>query len=326
MDTSGSPTNPRRSFLRFADAIALYLGIACGMASLASNGGFFSARLDLVGQCAVVWALGSGLVAIYGVCLASIPRRTWLVGVGLGGLLACAPLILPELTRPIHPTVPSATGYRIKVVEYNAWGGNPDIRRDAEWLAGQNPDFILMTDTDAAAKLALTMRGFICTRGVADTVIFSRLPRARETYSIPEPEWPQLPSFSRASFHGAGGDFTVIATHLKRPTSGPQGDQEAALLRLIGHYDRRRLILAGDFNSTPWSFGLRRLDQQLGLERRDRALFTWPALYSPVAFLPIDHIYAGEAWRTVSIARGPRLGSDHYPIVATLALTDSALR
>jgi endonuclease/exonuclease/phosphatase (EEP) superfamily protein YafD len=308
--------------LRLTDAIALCLGIACGVASLASNGGSFSARLDLIGQFAAVWALGSGLVVVYGVCLAVRPRRYWLVGLGAGGILACAPLILPELIRPIHQTVPSATGYRIKVIEYNAWERNPDIRRDADWLADQNPDFILMTDTDPAAKLALTMRGFICTRGIADTVIFSRLPRARETYVIPGPEWPLLPSFSRASFSGAGGDFTVIATHLGRPTSGPQGGQEAALLRLIDHYNRRRLIFAGDFNSTPWSFGLRRLDQQLGLERRDRALFTWPALYSPVAFLPIDHIYAGEAWRTVSIVRGPRLSSDHFPIVATLALTD----
>jgi endonuclease/exonuclease/phosphatase (EEP) superfamily protein YafD len=322
LDISGSRTNTQRSVLRLTDAIALYLGIACGVASLASNGGFFSARLDLIGQFAAVWALGSALVAVYGVCVASSAHRPWLVGLGLGGVLACAPLILPELTRPIHLTAPSATGYRIKVIEYNAWERNPDIGQDAEWLADQNPDFILMTDTDAAASRALTMRGFICTQGIADTVIFSRLPLARETYMIPGPEWPQLPSFSRASFNGAGGDFTVIATHLKKPTSGSQIDEEAALLRLVDHYDRRRLIFAGDFNSTPWSFGLRRLDQQLGLERRDRALFTWPALYSPVAFLPIDHIYAGEAWRTVSIVRGPRLGSDHYPIVATLVLTD----
>jgi endonuclease/exonuclease/phosphatase (EEP) superfamily protein YafD len=319
---SGSRTTTRPLVLRLVNAVALFVGIACGVASLASDGGFFSARLDLIGQLAPVWALGSGLVAIYGVCLASIPRRAWLVGLGLGGVLACAPLILPELTRPMRRTAPSATGYRIKVIEYNAWVRNRDIERDADWLAGQNPDFILMTDTSAAARLALTRRGFICTQGVADAVIFSRLPRAREAYIIPEPEWPKFPSFSRANFNGAGGDFTVIATHLKRPTSGPQGGEQAALLRLIDHYDRHRLILAGDFNSTPWSFDLRHLDQQLGLERRDRALFSWPALYSPVAFLPIDHIYAGEAWRTVSIARGPRLGSDHYPIVATLALTD----
>jgi endonuclease/exonuclease/phosphatase (EEP) superfamily protein YafD len=320
--TSSGRTSARHSILRAVDAFALCLGICSGLAALASAGGAFSARLDLLGQFAAIWLLVSGLVALYGASLASAMRRWVLVGLGLGGVLACAPLMVPELTRPIRPNVPASTGYRIKVIEYNAWERNPDVGKDADWLAAQSPDFILMTDSDAKARLALTARGFVCTRGIADTVIFSRLPRARETYVIPGPEWPKLPSFSRASFNGAGGDFTVIATHLKRPMSGLHAEQEAALLPLMNHYDRRRLIVAGDFNSTPWSFDLRRLDQQLGLERRDRALFSWPALYSPVAFLPIDHIYAGGAWRTVAIARGPRLGSDHYPIVATLALID----
>ena len=35
--------------------------------------------------------------------------------------------------------------------------------------------------------------------------------------------------------------------------------------------------------------------------------------------LPIDHVYAGPGWRTVSVQRGPKLGSDHYPVIVTLA-------
>ena len=59
-----------------------------------------------------------------------------------------------------------------------------------------------------------------------------------------------------------------------------------------------------------------------GLERRTKALFSWPAYLGakvPFPFLPIDHVYAGKAWRTVSVKRGPRLGSDHYPVFVTLA-------
>ena len=39
----------------------------------------------------------------------------------------------------------------------------------------------------------------------------------------------------------------------------------------------------------------------------------------PFALLPIDHVYAGPGWRTVRAERGPRLGSDHYPVIVTLA-------
>ena len=87
-------------------------------------------------------------------------------------------------------------------------------------------------------------------------------------------------------------------------------------------------IVAGDFNLTPWSFALKGIDRRLGLERWDRALFSWPARMSPhsplswpTPFLPIDHLYAGRDWRVVSLSRGPLVGSDHYPIVARLALT-----
>jgi endonuclease/exonuclease/phosphatase (EEP) superfamily protein YafD len=93
---------------------------------------------------------------------------------------------------------------------------------------------------------------------------------------------------------------------------------------LLADFDRDSLIVAGDFNLTPWSFALRRGDARLGLRRLSRALATWPAgpVYAGVALpfpvLPIDHVYAGRAWRVVSLKRGPRLGSDHYPVVVVL--------
>jgi endonuclease/exonuclease/phosphatase (EEP) superfamily protein YafD len=83
------------------------------------------------------------------------------------------------------------------------------------------------------------------------------------------------------------------------------------------------MILTGDLNTTPWSFGLQRLDRTLGLVRRDRALSTYPAqLFGrpwPLPFLAIDHVYAGPGWATVKVERGPWLGSDHYPVIVTLA-------
>ena len=64
---------------------------------------------------------------------------------------------------------------------------------------------------------------------------------------------------------------------------------------------------------------------RLGIARLTHALFSWPAapvtrsrLRSPFALLAIDHIYAGADWKPVNVARGARLGSDHYPIVAIL--------
>jgi endonuclease/exonuclease/phosphatase (EEP) superfamily protein YafD len=88
-------------------------------------------------------------------------------------------------------------------------------------------------------------------------------------------------------------------------------------------FEARRLILTGDFNSAPWSFTLRRFDRRVGLRRRTRALATWPTrrFAMPFPFLAIDHVYAGSDWKTVSVRRGPRLGSDHFPVVVILERT-----
>ena len=82
---------------------------------------------------------------------------------------------------------------------------------------------------------------------------------------------------------------------------------------------------AGAYRHAATSFSRRREDTLFALERRTRALFSWPAergpagMGLPFALLPIDHVYAGPGWRTVRAERGPRLGSDHYPVIVTLA-------
>ncbi|MGH7012300.1 MAG: hypothetical protein ACREEX_15810, partial [Caulobacteraceae bacterium] len=45
-------------------------------------------------------------------------------------------------------------------------------------------------------------------------------------------------------------------------------------------------------------------------------------LSSPFPFLPIDQVYAGDSWKTVSVKLGPRLGSDHLPVVVVLTRND----
>jgi endonuclease/exonuclease/phosphatase (EEP) superfamily protein YafD len=142
---------------------------------------------------------------------------------------------------------------------------------------------------------------------------------------------PRRPATSKlvwvnATYAGASGPFEVVATHFTWPTEPIQAGQSLAMRQVTAALPRDRMILAGDFNSTPWSYARRADDAAFGLIRRDRALASWPAedvdrrgLVAPFPFLPIDHVYAGAGWATVSVTRGPRLGSDHYPIIVTLA-------
>lgn len=311
-----------------SDATVVAVGLACLVAPLAGQGGRFSARLDVLTHFAPLWLAGAVLSLGYGLVFAAPSLRFAIVGVGLAGALAAAALIAPEMMRTIRPNVGADAPRQIKLIQFNVWDENADVEATADWVAAERPDLVLMQEVEPAIRQAMIRRGFHYVRGVQRTAIFSRAEPKFAPFQVPMRDWIILPGFSRATFASTGGDFSVVSTHLDWPTRRDQPSQIAALAEILDRYPTDRLILAGDFNLTPWSFTLRRFDARVRLERRDRALFSWPVrlfpkapLSWPLALLPIDHLYAGLAWRTVAIARGPRLGSDHYPIIVRLALT-----
>ena len=128
--------------------------------------------------------------------------------------------------------------------------------------------------------------------------------------------WPSPDTFGR---HSGLGQF-------RRSGDGATPSWETAFLASrLQAFNRDNLILEGDFNSKPRSFSLRRQDALFGLMRRSHALFSWSVrpysrykFWTPVPLMPIDHVYAGAAWKTVSVTTGPKLGADHLPIIAVL--------
>lgn len=80
-------------------------------------------------------------------------------------------------------------------------------------------------------------------------------------------------------------------------------------------------IMVGDFNTTPWSPVFDELAAlgALGSAGATHPIYpiTWPSFFAPVR-IPIDHILVNDHVGIVSYGRGPDLGSDHFPIRATL--------
>ena len=218
------------------------------------------------------------------------------------------------------------------MVELNVWSRNIDVPRTVRWLAAQNADVLVLEEIiDRSEGVPQMLSAAYPYRTACDpeapctTLILSRtMPVAGGSY--PAPDGGGLHSAAWATFGVGASAFTVVGNHALWPTSkDDQQSQTALLASRLGAFDRKSLIVAGDFNSTPWSFSLRRQDALFGLERRTRALFTFPVqaysryrLHAPFPLFPIDQIYAGSDWKTVSVTRGPRLGSDHLPTIAVL--------
>jgi endonuclease/exonuclease/phosphatase (EEP) superfamily protein YafD len=124
-----------------------------------------------------------------------------------------------------------------------------------------------------------------------------------------------------------GQPVDVLTLHYLWPAPpGGQKWQRAVMADIVERLPKAGLIVAGDTNLAPWTAALKRQDAAFApMSRRDRAIFSWPAQLEhierqfPIPILPIDHFYAGAAWKTLRVIRLPRAGSDHYGLLVTLA-------
>jgi endonuclease/exonuclease/phosphatase (EEP) superfamily protein YafD len=303
------------------------MGVVCAAAATLGHGGRFDLRLDMLTHFAPFWLAGGLTALLAGLAFHRGPVKVIVVTLGALATVAAGALMAPEYRRPMSPLAPETAPRQLKVIQYNAWGRNAEVARSAQWLADQAADIVVVEEADQQIRDALLeRRDYYVTCKRCSVMIFSRAKPIAIGLKPRGPPGPRPPA-TRATFASPDGDFTVIGVHYTWPT--PDGMQQAQGRRLetyIDRYPKDRLIVAGDLNSTPWSFTRRDEDRRFGLERRTRALFSWPAqefsrrrLRVPFPFLPIDHVYAGSGWRTVKVERGPVLGSDHYPVIVTLA-------
>lgn len=300
----------------------------CAAAALAAQQGRSSLRWDLLTHFTPVWFAGALLAALIALFAFSGLARWTIVAVSLVGLIAAGWLMVPELTRSTGPHAGSDAPGQLKVIQFNVWDRDLDPARTIDWIAAQRPDIVVLEETTPEfRRLVEAKTGWTSPCRNCEVMIYSHLPG--QVTPVPKMEGPRPGPLAHLTFQDANGPFTVIGVHNAWPTDGEdQQRQEARLAQVIAAFPRGRTIVAGDFNSTPWSFSRRRWDAAFGLTRRDRSIFSWPAgqvvkgkthFRFPIPILPIDHVYAGPGWATVSITRGPKLGSDHYPIVAVLA-------
>ena len=305
-------------FILIALSIVAWASAAVG---LAAQGGRFNAFLDLLTHLAPLYIA----VGVFWLCLAALLRRpVWMLALpGLVSVAAGLLLMAPDMAAGRGPAA-AAGAPTLKIIQFNVWGGNPNVDRVVSWLLAQNADIIVLEESGGVGPY-LVKGGYRKSCEWCATNIFSKTEAVKS--NGPEEWFDRRPEVSSATFRDSLGPFTVLGVHLPWPNKFVrEKDKYAALKAMAGDRPSDRLIIVGDFNSTPWSFQRQREDADLGVLRRTRNLFSWPAekvshnkLPALFPVLPIDHVYAGRGWATVSVQRGPRLGSDHYPIVAVLA-------
>ncbi len=292
-------------------------------------GGRFSRLLDAPAHLALA-GLALSLVMLLAALLTSTGHSRTPVVLGLVGVVAWSVLVNPEYASALSAKMAAPGGDSIKVVQFNLWSSNADHAVTADWILKQDADVVAVEEVsvNSYGVLRRLKAQYPFMVGCSDPSPCSTMIL---TKTAPIASGGQTSPFGPANLvwvkmAGSGGEFTLVGAHHSWPyPAADQPSQVSWTADVLKTFDRDSLIVAGDFNSTPWSASLRRQDKLFDLHRVTRALPTFPArtfarrpIAFPVPFLPLDHVYTGKAWQAVSVKRGPRLGSDHYPVVVVL--------
>lgn len=124
-----------------------------------------------------------------------------------------------------------------------------------------------------------------------------------------------------------GPAVRLLAVHVSPPLGTRRTEIGRRQLRGISELARSvstPLVVAGDFNSTNHSAGLRALER-VGLRDVHAALgrglvATWPNGTSFAPPLHIDHVLVSSSITPIRIREGRGVGSDHRPVIADLVI------
>src|SRR5690606_6069971 len=77
-----------------------------------------------------------------------------------------------------------------------------------------------------------------------------------------------------------GAAFSVLTSHMDWPLPTQRQQDQMTALASTAKAVTGPLIVLGDFNSTPWSHGLRHFAATASLQRQDHNLVTYPLLFT----------------------------------------------
>jgi endonuclease/exonuclease/phosphatase (EEP) superfamily protein YafD len=275
-----------------------------------------------------------------------LPRlRIPLLALGVLAVISSLWLVGPELAGLWSDEAGGGPSpLTLKVLTQNAWEHNFEIGATTDGILKANADVVMLQELDGAIRvLPQKLAAAYPYRADCTVVtqwcslaILSKRPILSWTHheaAWQPPDWDRLSLVEATIDGGPGHAIPIYTTHLLHPDGRDAAHQQTdQFLRAVGGADTRLAIIGGDFNRPPWSFALHQIDAAMPVPRRTHGLFSWPNRLPwgggrsrwPFPFLPLDQIYAGRDWRVVDVSRAPSTGSDHYGVVATLALKSAS--
>lgn len=219
----------------------------------------------------------------------------------------------------------------IKLLICNVWIENKNPQKLVRLIEKTNPDVVVLAEPDErwAKELSALEQNYPYKvshplNNTYGMMLFSKL-------ELIEPEIKFLIQDDVPSIHTEvaleSGDLIKLYCLHPRPPAPQENDRsterDAELLviaELINEHDLPTIV-CGDLNDVAWSRTTRLFQKISGLldPRIGRGLYSSFHARYPLIKFPLDHIFHSNHFRLIELKRLPHIGSDHFPIFASLS-------
>lgn len=214
------------------------------------------------------------------------------------------------------------------VMTFNVRAANEARAGVFDYIARTRPDVVFLHETtvlweEAAEAAALGYE--IYTVGqpglIFSTMVLAPADAEFESYGFATAE----PRAVEARFDSPAGPVVVLGTHPLSPTTSERAALRDLQVEWAADWAGGQsvpAVVAGDLNATQWSHSWRDFVRTSGFLDSTRGFGLQPSFPmdgNPLVRVQIDHVLHSPDLVTVNRILGPRLGSDHAPVIVELA-------
>jgi endonuclease/exonuclease/phosphatase (EEP) superfamily protein YafD len=313
-----------QALLRKTRKLALLGTIALWLALLGGLLGRLAWPFDLLAHFRVQYVALFVLLALVWLALRQYALAA---AAAFGCAIGAVPLVPYLMSEPVATAVAATREETFRLVSFNVWFRNPDMARTAEYIEKSGADAVVLLElTQSQAEMLIPLLPdyphYHIEPSRMGAAVFTKWPMI-SAESVPLAHGGAVAARIAVDWHGT--PVNVLGVHLNWPL-GPRNsefrNQELDGLVRFSKAQQGPLLVAGDFNLTPWSEYFSETLQASGLHDAARGFGlarSWPSQFAPVG-IRIDHCLLSPQWRSIAAHVGPALGSDHLPIVADLVL------
>lgn len=284
--------------------------------------------LDVLANFRAQYVVGLAILGL--IIMMSKWRKTGyaVLGVSLLNLVVVLPLYIGS------PADERLEASSLRVMSFNLLSANESYSDVIEYIETVVPDLVLLHEASRPWEVAMESAGldYEIVRARSDELIFGTLVLVRGE-SVEAVSYGFAASSPRAvelkyTPRGWTTPISVLGTHPLAPSDEERADFRDAQLGFAGQWASSQtgaFIVVGDFNATPWSWPFRRLMSSADLRNSQTGFGlqpSFPAQSNLLLRVPIDHLVHSAAFEVTHRQLGPDLGSDHFPLLVDLQLTD----